>query len=66
MKKLLFLTPVILASCSTRQVDVPIVTVKPIVETATKHSTSTINLTFANLPAKVRANNPHLAAARHL
>ena len=66
MKKLLFLTPVILASCATRQVDVPIVTVKPIVETATKHSTSTIDLTFANLPAKVRANNPHLAAARHL
>jgi cobalt-zinc-cadmium efflux system outer membrane protein len=66
MKKLLFLTPVILASCSNRQVDIPIVTVKPIVETATKHSTSAINLTFANLPAKVRANNPYLAAARHL
>ncbi|MEJ6559435.1 MAG: TolC family protein [Akkermansiaceae bacterium] len=66
MKKLLFLTPALLASCVTQQNDVPIVQVKPVYETATKHSATTADLTFQNLPAKVRALNPHLAAARHL
>lgn len=66
MKKLLFLIPALLASCTTPQADIPIVQAKPLVQTATKHSTTAADLTFENLPAKVRALNPHLAAARHL
>lgn len=66
MKKFL-LTPIFIASCATQSQDIPpIVQVKDIVQTATKHSESATNLTFENLPAKVRALNPQLTAARHL
>ncbi|MGJ8697314.1 MAG: TolC family protein [Verrucomicrobiaceae bacterium] len=66
MKTILLFAPILLISCATPSPDVPIVAVKDLIATATKHSETTTNLTFDNLPAKVRARNPQLAAARNL